>query len=108
MRLEVKVENLGDDDLALQIESYTRRLLDYPLRAVLKVIRRWPDENRFWPAWQELRAEVESASALENSRALLEGPTAPLGAQIRSDCGCWVCKLEKARQNLTPPPAASF
>lgn len=97
MRLMVKVESLSDDDLKLQIETYTRRLCEYPLQAALKAIRRWPSTNKFWPAWSELRAEVDSITSSLESRALLEGPQEPTGGQIARDCQCWVCKLERER-----------
>lgn len=101
MRLLVKVENLSDDDLALQIETYTRKLCEYPLQAGVKAIRRWPDTNRFWPAWTELRAEVDSIVAAMRSQALLEQQprrewVACVDIALESDkCQCWACQMKR-------------
>lgn len=103
MRLRVKCENLSDADLKAQLQIYTHDLMQYPLEAAIKAVRRWPDSNRFWPAWAELRSEVESATRSLESRKLLEQSTVPrqqfvacTDIALTSDkCQCWACQMTR-------------
>lgn len=103
MRLRVKCENLSDTDLKAQLQLYTRDLLAYPIEAAIKAIRRWPELNRFWPAWAEIRSEVESITSALESRLLLEQrPRQQMVACVEvalesNRCQCPPCKAIRAR-----------
>ncbi|MCG8576663.1 MAG: hypothetical protein MI810_17425 [Flavobacteriales bacterium] len=47
----------------------------YPAAAVTAVLEDWPDHNRFWPAWCDLKSRLDRESRVLNSlcRQLGEG-----------------------------------
>lgn len=47
-----------DDDLAARLHVYTRRLSEYPKDMVRAVLREWPNRNKFFPTWCELKAAL--------------------------------------------------
>lgn len=106
MRLLVKVENLSDDDLTLQLEAYTRQLAAHPLPVVLKVIERWPESGKFWPAWSELHAKLGEAMEVYRSRQLLEhhGNDSHIARSVHDkplhenrSCRCVDCNFDRHR-----------
>lgn len=53
----------GDEDIAVQVEAYRRKLAMYPASDVLVVLERWPDDHDFWPTWHELKAAMDERYA---------------------------------------------
>jgi len=50
----------GDDEAAdLQLEAYVAKLRRYPADIALAVLNRWPDTERFWPTWSEIKARLD-------------------------------------------------
>lgn len=49
----------SESETRLRLAAYVDRLREYPRDVVSVALRQWPDKNRFWPAWAELRAELE-------------------------------------------------
>lgn len=49
----------SESETRLRLAAYVDRLRDYPQDVVSTALRQWPDKNRFWPAWAELRVELE-------------------------------------------------
>lgn len=56
----MRVRETDTEDLMLQLEAYRRKLAMYPVKDVLVMLERWPDDHEFWPTWQELKAEMDS------------------------------------------------
>jgi hypothetical protein len=54
--------------LDLVIEVYGSRLMDYPADIVEEVLLKWPDENKWFPTWHELKSEID----WRNKRARLK------------------------------------
>lgn len=79
MRMMVRSPGISDDDLKLQIEAYSRKMLMYPVDDVLVALERWPDEHEFWPAWAELKQAMDSrmADRAAQERPRLERPLLP-------------------------------
>ncbi|WP_022697905.1 hypothetical protein [Euryhalocaulis caribicus] len=49
-----------DDDIDVILNAFNRRLKEYPRGDVVHVLRRWPDQSRYWPTWSELREKLET------------------------------------------------
>lgn len=49
----------SEAETRLRVAAYVDRLAEYPADVVAAVLRAWPDNNKFWPAWFELREELE-------------------------------------------------
>lgn len=49
----------ADDAAAVTIAAYKSVLSRYPLDVALQALRDWPERNRFFPAWAELREVCE-------------------------------------------------
>ena len=47
----------GDIDIIL--EAFVKRLKDYPKDAVLESLRKYPNDNKWFPTWSELQDDVE-------------------------------------------------
>ena len=56
--LTIKPASLSADDLTVQLQLYARKLLEFPASEVVKVLKKQPTLNKFWPAWQELESEI--------------------------------------------------
>lgn len=50
--------------LDLAVQAFASRLEKYPAYAVEAALREWPDKSKWWPSWQELKAEIEAADKL--------------------------------------------
>lgn len=48
-----------DASATLKLKAYAERLCDYPGDVVHKALKEWPDKNKWFPTWAELRAECE-------------------------------------------------
>jgi len=74
----------SDQTLDLLLEAFAAKLEDYPADAVIEALRQWPENNKWWPTWAELKALIErkcrhrrlllaaltKATEVENDRAL--------------------------------------
>jgi hypothetical protein len=46
------------EELSLQLAVYTDELGQYPADIVVKVLRDWPKQSKWWPTWHELDIEL--------------------------------------------------
>ena len=47
------------DDLTVMMKAYLKRLMDYPADVVRHVLKTQPNNNPWWPSWQELSERLE-------------------------------------------------
>tara|TARA_Y100001963_G_C6703852_1_gene410898 strand:- start:177 stop:722 length:546 start_codon:yes stop_codon:yes gene_type:complete len=55
--------DLDELDNDLKNSAYINRLSEYPRDAVLEVLKDAPNHNKFFPAWEELKRELDWKSA---------------------------------------------
>jgi len=55
----VQSRQQSETEARLRMAAYVGRLAEYPADVVAKVLHAWPDNNKWWPAWCELREELE-------------------------------------------------
>jgi hypothetical protein len=48
-----------DSEIELTIEAFIRKLSDYPADVVTSVLNAWADTHKFFPAWAELKEELD-------------------------------------------------
>ena len=77
-------ESGGEYDMTL--EAYTEQLKGYPADAVLEVLKAAPGKNKFFPAWYELKEELDykSSHRLAALKAIEEKINARRLTEIRS------------------------
>ena len=46
-------------ELDITLEAYTEKLQSYPRDAVVEALREAPENSQWWPAWKELKTEIE-------------------------------------------------
>lgn len=65
------------DDLTAQLALYARKLQHYPADVVRHTLRTWPDGNKFWPTWAELKPDLDlfTKPRAENLHLLTNPPT---------------------------------
>jgi hypothetical protein len=49
----------SDQTLDLLLEAFASKLEDYPADAVIETLREWPENNKWWPTWVELKTRIE-------------------------------------------------
>lgn len=67
-----------EDDMDVMLNAYGRRLRDYPRQDVFSVLRAWPEENKFWPTWAELKARLNAEAVARLPRQRYVPPPAPI------------------------------
>lgn len=62
----VKTVSSRDDDTAsdLKLKVFADDLSQYPGDIVRHVLKEWPENNKWFPAWSELRDEIDRMSGL--------------------------------------------
>ncbi len=55
--------NASEGDNNFIIEAYIEKLKEYPRDAVLEVLNEASNENKFFPAWSELKKELDWKSS---------------------------------------------
>ena len=58
----------GPDSARLQIAAYLERLSEYPGDIALAVLAEWPELSRWWPAWFDLKPQLEGAQLERKAR----------------------------------------
>ncbi len=68
-----------EDQLTLNmvVEAYGLRLGQYPADIVREVLTKWPDQSMWWPAWHELKEEIDWRNKRAKMKAALEKKLAP-------------------------------
>ena len=59
LKLKTMARNMTTEELSLQLAVYTDELGQYPADIVVKVLRDWPKQSKWWPTWHELDIELE-------------------------------------------------
>lgn len=59
VRLSTVTKHRSPDSADLMLEEFGRRLREYPKDVVIDALRAWPQENKFFPSWNELYEELE-------------------------------------------------
>ena len=59
LRSLTKSRNEGKDDIRIMMESYAEKFREYPRDVVLEVLRMAPGRYKFFPAWAELKEELD-------------------------------------------------
>jgi len=82
----------GDEvDADLQLSVYVERARQFPADAAIAAINDWPERNRKWPAWADLRSHMERFTrkrlemlrAIEHDRPKSDGtPVTDLAAHL--------------------------
>lgn len=49
----------GENETRLRLAVYVDRLRNYPADVTSQALGEWPDRSKFWPAWAELREQLE-------------------------------------------------
>lgn len=62
----VKTAHAKDDEMTsdLKLRVYATDLAAYPGDVVRHVLKEWPNNNKWFPVWQELCAEIERMAGL--------------------------------------------
>jgi hypothetical protein len=53
------------------IKVYCKQLSEYPADIVREVLTKWPENSRWWPAWAELKDEIDWRNKREKMREAL-------------------------------------
>lgn len=61
LRLVTKARNETSDDLKAMFAVYAEYLSDYPPDVVAHACRWWARNEKFWPAWAELKEHLDRA-----------------------------------------------
>jgi len=85
IRLLCRGRDLDEAEMRAQTMAYARRLKLWPVDAVVYVLRQWPVESQWFPAWHELETRLDEVTrdrslmrhALE--RALRAAPLKQIG-----------------------------
>jgi hypothetical protein len=77
LKLKTMARNITTEELSLQLAVYTDDLAQYPADIVVKVLRDWPKQNKWWPTWHELVNEMEWRTNGRQYKldALVKGPS---------------------------------
>lgn len=49
----------GLESAEMMMAGYAARLSNYPADIVEYVLEKWPNSNKFWPAWAELKEDLD-------------------------------------------------
>lgn len=58
LKLKTMARNMTTEELSLQLAVYVDELSSYPADIVVKVLRDWPKQSKWWPTWHELDVEL--------------------------------------------------
>ena len=58
LKLKTMARNMTTEELSLQLAVYVDELSEYPADIVVKVLRDWPRNSKWWPTWHELDIEL--------------------------------------------------
>ncbi len=72
LRLKLRTKNRAqsEHELAFQIAIYADDLADYPQDVVVDALRYWAKNEKWWPAWAELKPLLDDR--VERRRALIK------------------------------------
>ena len=74
LRSLTKSRNEGKNDIRIMMESYAEKFREYPRDVVLEVLRMAPGRYKFFPAWAELKEELDWRSGYaKEAVAAIEG-----------------------------------
>ena len=74
LRSLTKTRNEGKDDIRIMMESYAEKFREYPRDVVLEVLGMAPGRHKFFPAWAELKEELDWRSGYaKEAVATIEG-----------------------------------
>ena len=49
----------GGDNLKLKFAGMAQNLMEYPADVAFEAIQRWQDQEKWWPAWADLKTECD-------------------------------------------------
>ncbi|MCR9128441.1 MAG: hypothetical protein NXI12_02880 [Alphaproteobacteria bacterium] len=83
----------SEAEARLRLGAYVQRLREWPRDVVAEVLHAWPDRNKYWPAWAELRAELERVARPRRTLiADLEWAAATLEPERRAELPMFALK----------------
>jgi hypothetical protein len=80
LKMKTAARGLSEQDLAMQLVIYAEDLGAYPEDVVVGVLRPWPDSNKWWPTWRELKVLLDERC--ERRRALQAALLAAIGSAL--------------------------
>ena len=117
LKLETKSRAEDGGDMQGQLESYARRIAEYPEDVVRHVLETQSAIEKFWPAWAELKERLDLKSgyrrkllhALQNAPKAPVKPTAPpVDPEMHAKAQAILAERARKRAPISEPTPEEF